>query len=37
LTGQVKLEALIDRNVERKENLLNYFKQHSLEELRKKL
>lgn len=37
LTGDVKLEHLIDRNVERKENLLTYFKQHSVEELRKKL
>jgi SNF2 family DNA or RNA helicase len=37
LTGDVKLEDLIDRNVARKESLLTYFKQHSVEELRKRL
>lgn len=37
LTGDVPLEALIDRNVEKKMNLLEYFNNKSLAELRKEL
>lgn len=37
LTGNVGLEDLINKNVIKKENLLNYFKKHSVKELMKKL
>lgn len=37
LTGNVGLETLINKNVEKKENLLDYFKKKSVEELKKEL
>ena len=37
LTGDVGLEEMIDRNIARKESLLDYFKRKSIEELRKEL
>jgi SNF2 family DNA or RNA helicase len=37
LTGNVGLESMIDKNVERKENLLEYFKRVSVEQLKQEL
>jgi SNF2 family DNA or RNA helicase len=37
LTGNVGLETMIDKNVQRKENLLEYFKQISVEQIKKEL
>jgi len=37
MTGDVPLERLIDRNVAKKMNLLEYFNNKSLAELRKEL
>lgn len=37
LTGDVGLEKLINKNVEKKENILDYFKKKSVEQLKKEL